>query len=284
MSRQSSFEFLILICFSAVTLQLSANNAGAQQLTQPNNVSPVLRVSPPKASAVIPSTNPTSALRTARAQQVRTRDVAAIVFVPPPLKTDPDSPLGSALASCGKDSNRSEPFSLPGGKGDVKLDQCYRGRAQHICANNVLLKEGRSLLQNYGKIIDARYPELSNVGAVCAINPQALSSDVQKALEFTDRFRVLSAEYGKRANCASRVSQSLREVVLPDMAQAPEIIKSMVESLEADSKDLFAVQGQVVEIAARIDASGKAMATIGKIHQTMCVKEQRADAVSESKN
>src|SRR4051794_5636468 len=121
MSRRSSFGFLILICFSAVTLELSANNAGAQQLTQPNNLSPVLRVSSSKASPVV-QRNPISALRSARAQQARTRDVTPVVFGPPSLKTDANTSLGSALASCGKESDRSEPFSLPGGKGDVKLD------------------------------------------------------------------------------------------------------------------------------------------------------------------
>jgi hypothetical protein len=145
------------------------------------------------------------------------------------------------------------------------------------------LKEGKSLLQDYGKIIEARYPDLNNVSGVCVINPDALSTDVQKAGEFTNRFKALSAEYATRSNCADKVSQSLREVVLPDMAQAPEIIRSMVESIEGDSKDLFAVQAQVAEFAGKIDASQKAMATIGKIHQAMCVKEQRAEAVSNTK-
>jgi hypothetical protein len=275
---------LVLISLCACAPELWTNDASAQQPRRRNIPPAVLGPSSPTAAQAINRTNANWAIGNARAQQVRPRETTSVALGLPSLKTDPNSSLGSALAACGKESERSEPFSLPGGKGDVKLDRCYSGRAQHICANNVLLKEGRSLLQDYGKIIEARYPDLSNVSAVCAINPNVLSSDVQKASEFTNRFRVLGAEYANRSNCASRVSQSLREVVLPDMAQAPEIIKSMVESIEGDSKDLFAVQGQVVEVAGKIDASQKAMFTIGKIHQTMCVKEQRAEAVSESKN
>jgi hypothetical protein len=223
--------------------------------------------------------------------QRRSRDTTPVVAEPSSPKptpvvlpaTNPNSPLGAALATCGKDSDRGEPFSLPGGRGEVKLDRCYRGRGQHICSNNELLKEGRSLVQDYVKIVEAKYPELSNVSGVCAINPDTLATDVQNAAEFTNRFRALSAEYATRSNCSARVSQSLRDVVLPDMAQAPEMIKSMIESIEGDSKDLAVVQAQAVEVAGKIDASQKAMVTIGKIHQTMCFKDQRSDTVSDAK-
>jgi hypothetical protein len=67
------------------------------------------------------------------------------------------------------------------------------------------------------------------------------------------------------------------------MAQASEMIKSMVESIEGDSKDLSVVQAQVVELAGKIDASQKAMVTIGKIHQAMCFN-RRTDTVSDAKN
>jgi hypothetical protein len=144
------------------------------------------------------------------------------------------------------------------------------------------LKEARLLLQEYGGIIEARYPDIGNVSGVCAINPDALSTDVQSAAEFTNRFKSLTAEYAARSNCAARVTQSMRDVVLPDLAQAPEMIKSMIASIEGDSKDLSVVQAQVVEVAGKIDASQKAMVTIGKIHQTMCFKDPRADTVSDA--
>jgi hypothetical protein len=57
----------------------------------------------------------------------------------------------------------------------------------------------------------------------------------------------------------------------------------MIESIEGDSKDLSVVQAQVVEVAGKIDASQRAMVTIGKIHQTMCFKDPRLDTVSDAK-
>jgi hypothetical protein len=67
------------------------------------------------------------------------------------------------------------------------------------------------------------------------------------------------------------------------MAQASEMIKSMVESIDGDSKDLSVVQAKVVELAGKMDASQRAMVTIGKIHQAMCFS-QRTDTVSDAKN
>ncbi len=60
------------------------------------------------------------------------------------------------------------------------------------------------------------------------------------------------------------------------MAQAPEILQSMIDSIDGDIRGLSVVQAQVVELAAKIDSSQKAMVTIQKVHQTMCLKDQRA--------
>ena len=253
-SMPSGFGLSILITLCALAPELWSSDAWSQQRRTPLSTPVAVEPLSPKTAPAVGLPN-----------------------------TDPNSALGSALVACDKGSDRSEPFSLPGAKGEVKLDRCYRGRGSHICSNNALLKEGRSLLQDYAKIIEAAYPELSNVNGVCAIIPAALSTDVQNAAEFTNRFKALSAEYAARSTCATRISQSLREVVLPDMAQASEMIKSMVESIEGDSKDLSVVQAQVVELAGKIDASQKAMVTIGKIHQAMCFN-QRTDTVSDAKN
>jgi len=189
---------------------------------------------------------------------------------------EPTGALGTALAACDKDSESSEPLTLPGARGEVKLDRCYRGRDHLVCSFNALLKEAKSLIESYGKIVEARYPEVSNVEGVCAIKPDNLAADLQNAVDFIARFKALKAEYDARTNCATKISQSLRDVTLPDMAQAPGILKSMIESIEGDAKGVSVVQVKVVEIADRIDSAQKAMVTIRKIHRTMCLKDQHA--------
>jgi hypothetical protein len=190
--------------------------------------------------------------------------------------TDPNSALGSALASCDKGSEASEPLSLPGARGEVTLDRCYQGRDHLICSFNTLRTEAISLLENSRKIVEAKYPDVSNLDSVCSIKPNTLATDMQNAADFNTRFKALKTEYDARINCANRVEQSLRDVTLRDMAQAAGIIKSMIDSIEGDMKNVSAVQAQVVELADNIGSSQKAMLTIQKIHRTMCVRDQRS--------
>jgi hypothetical protein len=194
--------------------------------------------------------------------------------IAPPV-IDPNSALGTALASCDKGIEASEPLSLPGARGEVKLDRCYRGRDHLVCSFNALRTEASSLLENSRKIVDAKYPDVSNVDGVCSIRPDTLATDLQNANDFSSRFNALKAEYNARIKCASRVEQSIRDITLPDMAQAAGILKSMIDSIEGDMKGVSAVQAQVVALAENIDSSRKAMVTIQKLHQTICVRSER---------
>jgi hypothetical protein len=191
--------------------------------------------------------------------------------------------LGAALSACDKDSESQEALTLPGAKGEVKLDRCYHGRDHLVCSFNALLKEAKSLIDDYGKIVEARYPEVGNVEGVCGIKPDNLASDLQNATDFTNRFKALKAEYDARSSCANKIGQSLKDVTLPDMAQAPGILKSMIDSVEGDVKGVSVVQAKVVELAEKIDSSQKAMVTIRKIHRTMCLKDQRALSQAEER-
>jgi hypothetical protein len=200
-----------------------------------------------------------------------------------PLSETTRGALGIALSSCEKESENSEALILPGAKGDVKLDRCYRGREHLVCSFNALLREATSLIGEYGRIIQAHYPDVNNVAGVCGMKTDVLATDLQKAVEFTNRYRALKAEYDARSSCATRVGQSLKEVTLPDMAQAPEILKSMIDTLEGDLKDVSVAQAKVVVLAERVDSSQKAITTIQKIHRTMCVKDQRAVSQTEDR-
>ena len=180
-----------------------------------------------------------------------------------------------ALASCDKEPQSSH-LILPGAKGDLKLDRCYRGRDHLVCSFNALLQEAKWLLEDYRKIVEARYPEVSNVGDICTIKPNSLAADMQSATDFANRFKILKAEYDARINCANKIGQSLKDVTLPDMVQAPGILKSMIDAVEADVKRVSMEQAKVVELAERIDTSQKAMGTIRKIHRSICIQDQHS--------
>jgi hypothetical protein len=239
-------------------------------------------------------TNPSSALaqpRTGPIKHPKPFILQPVPAQPAPLAltpvalpvTNPSSALGSALASCDQASGGSEPLSLPGARGEVKLDRCYRGRDHLVCTFNALLTEASSLLDGYKRIVDANYPNVSNLEGLCSFKANNLATDLESAIDFTARFKALKAEYEARANCANRVQQSFRDVTLPDMTQAPDILKSMIDAIEGDMKGVSGLQAQVVGFAEKIDASQKAISTIQKIHRTMCSRNQLAVVDAENR-
>lgn len=191
---------------------------------------------------------------------------------------DPNSTLGSALAACDKLADGPDALELPGPKGDVRLDRCYRGREHLVCSFRALLAEAKSLLENYRRITEAKYPELANLDAVCTIPSSTIGTDLEKARDFNAKFKSLKVQYEARFACAGSVQQSFRSVTLIDMVQAPDLLKSMIDAIEADTKGVADIQAQVAGLAERIDASERAMTTIQKVHRTMCAKTRMMDA------
>ena len=198
--------------------------------------------------------------------------------------TNPESALGSTLASCDQASgNNSELLALPGQRGEVQLDRCFRGRDHLVCSFNALLTEARLLLQDYKRIVDAEYPNIGNVDGICQRKPDRLTADLQSAMEFTARFKALKAEYESRSYCATRVQLSFREVAFPDMPQGPSILKSMIEAIESDLRGLSAVQVQVTELSGSIEVSQRAIVAIQKLHRSICATTQRAGSEAEGR-
>jgi hypothetical protein len=188
---------------------------------------------------------------------------------------DTTSPLGQALAACDKGAAVQDVFALPGLKGDVTLDRCYKGRAHLICVSTVLITEAKSLAQSYVRIVEAKYPDLDSIEAICGLKVDALGSDINGSQEFIKRFSMLKSQYDTASNCVTNVDQSFKEVVLTEMAQPPELLKSITDTIETNFNKVTEVQNQVADLATQIEASKKAMITLDKIRRAMCVKEER---------
>ena len=193
--------------------------------------------------------------------------------IPATPVVDPASPLGQALVSCDKLSDAPGPFALPGLKGDIALDRCYKGRDHLVCIFDALISEAKSLMDSYTKIVDAKYPEINSVDGVCKLKRDALASDITGAEDFAKRFAALKSQYETDAKCSANVKQAFRDVVLTDMAQPPDILKSMNDFIDGDINRVSQVENQVVDLAEKMQAAMKAMKTIEKIHRTMCLKE-----------
>ena len=187
---------------------------------------------------------------------------------------EPTSPFGQALASCDKDTAVEQTYALPGLKGEVTLDRCYKGHGHLICVFDALIAEAKSLTDSYTPIVDAKYPDINSVENICQIKPDTLVSHMAGAEDFTKRFAVLKSKYESASKCAVNIKLSFRDVVLSDMTQPPEILKSMSESIEGDVARVSDVENQTVDLAAKIEAAKKAMKTIEKINRAMCVKDK----------
>jgi len=92
--------------------------------------------------------------------------------------------------------------------------------------------------------------------------------------DFAKRFAGLKSKYESASKCASNVKQAFRDVVLSEMTQPPEILKSMTDTIEADVTRVLDVENQTVDLAAKVEAAKKAMKTLEKIHHAMCVKDK----------
>lgn len=183
---------------------------------------------------------------------------------------DSASSLGKALAAC--DKVQGEEFVLPGLKGEIKLDRCYRGREHLVCRYDALLAESKSLIEEFTRIIDEHYQDVGNVEGVCKISWDTLGKDSIGTAEFSKRFAAARSEYDVHTACANKVKQSIRDVTLPDLTQAPDLLKSMMDAIDVDITRSSVVQEQAAALAVKMEASQKAIGVLQKIHRSICPK------------
>jgi hypothetical protein len=187
---------------------------------------------------------------------------------------DPSSSLGQAMAACENLSNKSqESFTLPGLKGDISLDHCYRGRDYQVCTFNAFVAEGKSLIDTYTKIIDAKYTELASVEDICKLSRDALASDGAGAEDFIKRFSVLKSQYESHSKCAANVKQAFKDLVLTALSQAPEVLKSMNDAVDGDLGKVSQMEDQLADLAEKMSGELKAIRTVEKIHRAICTRE-----------
>ena len=189
---------------------------------------------------------------------------------------DNTSALAQALAACNQNAEK-ETFTLPGLKGEVTLDHCYKGRAHLICVFTALSTEAQSLTGTYTKIVDVKYPDLNTVDGVCQVSAQTLAADITGSEVFAKRFKELKSQYEATTKCAGNVEQAFKDASFVDMTQAPEVLKSMIASIDGDIAKTSKVYEQVSDLSAKIEVANKAMKTVTKLHHAMCMNEKAVE-------
>jgi tetratricopeptide (TPR) repeat protein len=177
-------------------------------------------------------------------------------------------PLPQVLQEC--NSKPAVTIKLPGAKGAIELNRCYRGREHRSCMVNALLAEANSVKQEYAEIVSADYPNLKALDFVCQLSSDRLAEH-QKAIQtFQNRWALLRKEYAAQLECNNSVEESLRNLSLADMSYGADVVKSIVESLRNELSDLSLAQKDVLNLDDRMNAAQKAIENIMAIRDTVC--------------
>jgi hypothetical protein len=212
---------------------------------------------------------------TASAQRTNTLPDAPTAAPASPTN-DKTSALGQALAACNKDAEK-QPFTLPGLKGEITLDRCYKGRAHLICVFTALSTEATSLTGTYSKIVDAKYPELNTVDGVCQVSQQTLATDITGSEDFAKRFKELKSQYEAATKCVGNVEQAFKDVSLAGLTKAPEVVQSMTASIDGDVAKTSKVYEQISNLAEKMEQSNKAIKVVARLHRAICMNEKAVE-------
>jgi hypothetical protein len=177
-------------------------------------------------------------------------------------------PLPQALQQC--NAKPSPPIKLPGAKGAIELNQCYRGREHLSCMVAALLAEANSIKQDYADIVSMDYPNLKTLDSICQITPDRLAEHSQALQTFRERWALQRKEYAARLECTNSVEDSLRNMSLADMSYEADLVKSMVESFRDEFIQVSMAQKDVLNIGDQMNAAEKAIEDIIQIRSGMC--------------
>lgn len=189
------------------------------------------------------------------------------------------TPLESATptASCDQQFPRTD-LVLPGPKGTVKLDSCYRGREHFICSVNAIIGESQKLRSEYEKIVQMNYPSFKTIDPVCRLSSESVATDIQLVNDFFPRFRAVKSAFDRQANCAVTMGRTIKELNLSTMANGADIVRSMMEAIDGDMKHVPDERQNSTDLAETIESARKSLDAIEKLHAAMCPAQAKGAA------
>jgi hypothetical protein len=226
-----------------------------------------------------------SFFQTAGAQQVRQFRQVQQTQQPqrprqiPATRPTAGTPVESATptASCDQQFPRTD-LVLPGPKGPVKLDSCYRGREHFICSVNAIIAESQKLRSEYEKIVQMNYPSFKTIDPVCRLSSESVATDIKLVADFFPRFRAVKSAFDRQANCAVSMGRTIKELNLSTMANGADIVRSMMEAIDGDMKQVPDERQTSTDLAETIESARKSLDAIEKLHAAMCPAQAKGAA------
>jgi len=178
-------------------------------------------------------------------------------------------PLAQVLQEC--NAKPSQPIiKLPGAKGAIELNKCYRGREHLSCIVAALLAEANSIKQDYADIVSADYPNLKTLDSICQIAPDLLVDHSKALRAFREQWALLRKECAARLECTNSVEDALRNMSLADMSYGADLVKSMVASFRDELTQVSMAQKDVLNLDGQMNAAEKAIENIIQIRSGVC--------------
>jgi hypothetical protein len=172
-------------------------------------------------------------------------------------------------ASCDQQFPKAD-LVLPGPKGPIKLDSCYRGREHFICSVNAIIAESQKLRSEYDKIVQMNYPSFKTIDPVCKLSSESVATDIQLVNDFFPRFRAVKSAFDRQANCAVSMGRTIKELNLSTMANGADIVRSMMEAIDGDMKHVPDERQHSADLADTMESARKSLDAIEKLHAAMC--------------
>ncbi len=170
------------------------------------------------------------------------------------------------------------PGVLPGSKGTIKVDSCYRGREHFICSVNAIIAESQKLRSEYEKIVQMNYPSFKTIDPVCRLSSESVATDIQLVNDFFPRFRAVKSAFDRQANCAVTMGRTIKELNLSTMANGADIVRSMMEAIDGDMKQVPDERQTSTDLAETIESARKSLDAIEKLHAAMCPAQAKGAA------
>src|SRR5207249_2614924 len=188
----------------------------------------------------------------------------------PAIRSTTATPVESVTptASCDQQFQRTD-LLLPGPKGPIKLDSCYRGREHFICSVNAVIAESQKLRSDYDKIVQMNYPSFKTIDPVCKLSSEGVATDIQLVNDFFPRFRAVKSAFERQANCAVTMGRTIKELNLSTMANGADIARSMMDAIDGDMKHVPDERQNSSELAETMESARKALDAIEKLHAAM---------------
>jgi hypothetical protein len=223
-----------------------------------------------------------SFFQTAGAQQVKQAQLPQVPRRPrqfPATRPTAATPVesGTPTASCDQQFQKTD-LVLPGPKGPIKLDNCYRGREHFVCSVNAIIGESQRLRSEYEKIVQMNYPSFKTIDPVCRLSSESVATDIKLVADFFPRFRAVKSAFDRQANCAVNIGRTIKELNLSTMANGADIVRSMMEAIDGDMKQVPDERQTSTDLAETIESARKSLDAIEKLHAAMCPAQAKGAA------